>query len=354
MEKATPYSSLKVFAHHDTLMGIENGERVAPIYVRFKPTNVCNHRCYYCSYADEKLGLRNTVNRHDMIPREKALEIVSDFAELGVKGITLSGGGEPLTYPHIVELMKKILSMGIDLSLITNGSLLNEERAQILRQAKWVRISCDAAQADTYAKIRNVPNTALPTVFANIEEFAKIKNNDCELGINYVVHHENAAQVYEMVKRVKELGINHIKFSARVTKDLFAYHAPFRNKVVEDLHRAVEDFSDERFINKYESDFDSALVFHRDYDTCYINRMVTCVAADSKVYFCHDKAYTSSGVVGDLQQKTFKDLWLDEAVIKRYKEFDCHKECNHHCVYDDRNILLNTYFSLDKSQINFV
>ena len=136
----------------------------------------------------------------------------------------------------------------------------------------------------------------------------------------------------------------------------FEYHKPFRQQVVEDLHRAKADFEGGKFrvINKYESDFDSALVFHRDYDKCYINKMVTCVAADSKVYFCHDKAYVTSGVVGDLTNRSFKDLWLDEDIIKRYEEFDCKKECDHHCVYDDRNILLNQFFSLDKSQINFV
>jgi len=39
------------------------------------------------------------------------LEILSDFKEMGVKAITFSGGGEPLIYSHIEEVMKKALEL---------------------------------------------------------------------------------------------------------------------------------------------------------------------------------------------------------------------------------------------------
>ena len=45
MEKATPYSNLKIFAHAQVLNDIREGKRVAPIYIRIKPTNYCNHKC---------------------------------------------------------------------------------------------------------------------------------------------------------------------------------------------------------------------------------------------------------------------------------------------------------------------
>lgn len=78
------------------------------------------------------------------------------------------------------------------------------------------------------------------------------------------------------------------------------------------------------------------------------------IAADCKVYFCHDKAYVKEGVVGDLTNQSFRKLWFSEETQKRYMEFDPQKECDHHCVYDDRNELLNAYYSLDKNHINFI
>lgn len=356
MEKATPYSNLKIFAHAQALNDIGEGKWIAPIYIRIKPTNYCNHKCYYCSYADNALGLRDLVNRQDQISREKMLEIISDVKDMGVKAVTLSGGGEPLVYPYIVETMQKILDAGIDLSIITNGQLLNDERAEVLTQAKWVRISFDSSNAETYAKVRQISLTAFDEVCNNIHKFAEIKSNNCELGINFVINHENAGQVYDMAKMVKELGVNHIKYTARVTKDLFEYHEPFKQKVIEQIHRAKDELENDNFrvINKYESDFDSVLVFRRCYDKCYVNKIFTVIAADSKVYFCHDKAYVREGVVGDLANQSFKELWFSEATIKRYMEFNAQNECNHHCVYDDRNDLLNIFYSLDKNHINFI
>lgn len=356
MEKATPYSNLKIFAHADVLNDIREEKRVAPIYIRIKPTNYCNHRCYYCSYADSELGLRDSVNSQDQISWEKMQEIISDISDIGVKAVTLSGGGEPLIYPHIIGTMTKLLNAGIDLSIITNGQLLKDDRAEVLSEAKWVRVSLDSANADTYSKIRHLPETAFGEVCDNIRHFSKIKRNDCELGINFVVNHENADQIYDAAKMLKELGVNHIKYTARVTKDLFFYHEPFKKNVIDQIHRAKDELesADFRVINKYEGDFDSALVFHRCYDKCYINRIFTVIAADSKVYFCHDKAYVTDGAVGDLKHRSFKELWFSEETIKRYQEFNPQKECNHHCVYDDRNELLNVFYSLDRNHINFI
>lgn len=354
--KATPYSNLKVFAHAEELNRVHKGERISPIYVRLKPTNYCNHHCYYCSYADSELGLRDIVHRQDQIPWEKMREIIDDFKDMGVKAVTFSGGGEPLVYPYIIETIQRMKEAGVEISIITNGQLLDGKRAQALKDAKWVRVSCDSANAETYAKVRKITLDAFDRVCDNIREFAKIKEKYCELGINFVINHENAYQVYDMAKLSKKLGANHIKFSARITKGLFEYHKPFKQDVIEQLHRAQKELEDDGFkvINKYEGDFDTAMVFARQYNKCYINNLVTTIAADCKVYFCHDKAYVSSGIVGDLKEKSFRELWFSDEVVKRYQEFDAQKECPHHCVYDDRNILLNTLYGLDENQINFI
>lgn len=356
MEKATPYSNLKIFAHAQALNDVGEGKRIAPIYIRIKPTNYCNQKCYYCSYGDSELGLRDSVKRQDQIPWGKMQEIISDMDDMGVKAVTFSGGGEPLVYPYIVKAMQEILESGIDLSIITNGQLLAGERAEVLVKAKWVRISLDSINTETYARVRQVSPDAFDEVCKNIYKFSKIKQRNCELGINFVINHENAGQVYKMAQMVKNLGVNHIKYTARVTKDLFGYHEDFKQEVIEQIHKAKEEFEDENFkiINKYEGDFDSALIFHRCYEKCYINRIFTVIAADSKVYFCHDKAYVKEGMVGDLANQSFKELWFSEETTRKYQNFSPEKECNHHCVYDDRNILLNTFYSLDRNHINFI
>ncbi len=351
-----PYSYLKIFRHADKLDAIRNQVVTPPLYVRIKPINVCNHHCFYCSYDDQNLGLRSTFRSRDKLSRELMLNLIRDLADMKIKAVTFSGGGEPLLFEHIVESMRLILESSIDLSIITNGQLLSDERAQMLQRAKWVRISMDSCSAENYAKIRKIPEKYFDQVCENISAFAKSKQPDCELGINYVITPENSGEVYAMVEFAKGLGVNHIKLSAMITKDLEQLHAPIKEQVIRQIFQAKNDFQDRRFkvINKYEDDFALNAVFQRTYSRCPIQQIITVVGADAKVYLCHDKAYVPGGDLGDLTKMSFKELWFSEATRQRFLNFNAKKECCHHCVYDQRNIFINSYLDLDESQVNFV
>lgn len=355
-KKASPYSDLKLFRHNKKLKAIKNKDHVAPIYVRIKPTNICNHNCNYCHYAaGQYLNLKN-LQRNDFIPWGKMQEIIFDFKKIGVNAVTFSGGGEPLAYKYITESMELFLKNGVDLSIITNGSLMKGYKADLLTRAKWVRISLDAGTPETYSKIRNISIDSFEEVCRNIEEFSKTKKTNCELGVNFVVTAENSEEIFKAGKLMKELGVNHIKYAARITNDTIKYHDPFRKSVIEQIHQLTEEHESPNFrvVNKYETDFDTCAVFQRQYNNCYMKELVCVIAADSKIYYCHDKAYLPNGVVGDISKMSFNDVWFSEEVRNKFKNFDAKKECKHHCVYDSRNILLNNYFSLDNDQINFI
>ena len=288
--QSMPYSNLKIFGHLDELHKVKKGERIAPIYVRIKPTNRCNQNCYYCHYKNPYLEL-DQYRPADEIPREKMLEIISDFKETGVKAVTFSGGGEPLLYPYIEEIMEAVLQAGIDLSIITNGTLLTGRKAEILSQAKWVRISQESGCAETYSRIRGVGESAFQKLCENIKNFSELKNPNCELGINFVIGPENYNEVYRAGKLMRELGANHIKYTALMGNNAEVIHAPFKKSVIEQIHRLIdENETDFKIINLYESDFESNAVFGRNYDFCGIKDFVTVIAANSKIYFCHDKA----------------------------------------------------------------
>lgn len=218
----TPYSNLKIFHHREILNRIEKGERCNPLYIRIKPTNVCNHNCYYCHYKNAYLTL-DEYNPADYIPHDKMMEIIDDMGEMGVKAVTFSGGGEPLAYPFIEETMEKIVEKGIDLSIITNGSMLMGKKAEILARAKWVRISIDSIVPENYAKIRGISDNAMEILLNNIKEFARIKNDDCELGINFVIGKENYKEITEVANTMKELGVNHVKFAPLFSNETEEY-----------------------------------------------------------------------------------------------------------------------------------
>lgn len=351
----TPYSEMKVFYHPEIMAHLIRGERCSPVYIRIKPTNRCNHDCDYCHYRNAFLDL-DEYDPNDEIPREKMLEIVRDMKDLGVKAVTFSGGGEPLLYPYIEETMEAVLNAGIDLSMITNGSLLKGRKAELLAKSKWVRLSVESINDAEYSRIRGIKRGSFDELCDNIADFARIKTDLCELGVNVVVGRENYTEVSEMARLMKSLGANHVKFSPLITPDTRAYHADIKDEVTAALAAAADELNEAGFrvLDLYTGDFADSVVFEREYSSCPVKEFICVIAANSKVYFCHDKAYLSDGCVCDLTSRSFKEAWTSMEVAELFRRFDARRCCKQHCIYDGRNKLINSFLEMDKNHINFI
>ena len=112
---ANRYSNLKIFHYQDKLDSLTKDNKIikAPIHIRIKPTNVCNHSCWYCSYKMDHVQLGQDMIERDYIPKSKMMEIIDDCEDIGVKAITFSGGGEPFVYRYFTETIKKIIDSNI-------------------------------------------------------------------------------------------------------------------------------------------------------------------------------------------------------------------------------------------------
>ena len=352
------YGSLKIMHHPEKLQSLLDKKTTAPVYVRVKPNNVCNHHCTYCYFGE---GNENNVSENfifkDQIPRNKMMEILDDFKDIGVKAVTYSGGGDPLIYHSIIETLHKTLENGIDLSMITNGQRLDGERVELLSHAKWVRISLDSNNAKLFADTRKVPEVWFDELLGKIENFAQKKDSTCELGINYVVHNGNAMDVYDSIKLFRGLGVNHIKLTPMWDKEGFKeYHANTKESVLTQIARAREEFLGNGFLiyDTYGVDFDTAGVCNRTYSRCHMMQILPVIGADSKVYHCHDKAYDPTGCLGSIKNQSFKELWFSEETARRFQEFDPRESCKHYCTSDSKNIILEDTLNSAGDHVNFV
>lgn len=105
-------------------------------YVRISLTEACNFLCPYC--RTEEITPESQQN---LVTPEEWLIILEAFHRLGVKAVRFTGG-EPLLYPHLEELIRKVSQEGWfeDLSMTTNGSLL-APRAKALAKAGLQRVN---------------------------------------------------------------------------------------------------------------------------------------------------------------------------------------------------------------------
>jgi len=101
-------------------------------------TRACNLKCVHC-YNDSGAGKPS-----NEVSTDKAKEVINDLARFGVPSVLFSGG-EPLMRPDLFELIEYAVGKGLRTVISTNGTLITEEKAAIIKKrgVSYVGISLD-------------------------------------------------------------------------------------------------------------------------------------------------------------------------------------------------------------------
>jgi len=97
-----------------------------PKTIQISITNVCNFNCAMCQRFDLKVDLKH-------MDFELYKLILSKIE--GPANIILTGWGEPLTHPHITQMVKLAKDKNLNVRFTTNGSLLDSQMADNLLNA---------------------------------------------------------------------------------------------------------------------------------------------------------------------------------------------------------------------------
>ena len=108
-------------------------------------------------------------------------------------------GGESMLYPGLVELTKYIRNKGVKVSLITNGSLMNEEW---IKNYAWmyetIGFSVDSLNDETNRKIGRCSKNGKPISAGKIVELCELIRKyapGCRIKINTVVSALNKDEI---------------------------------------------------------------------------------------------------------------------------------------------------------------
>ncbi len=86
----------------------------------------CNLSCKHCYLNAHKNGGQK-------LPLALVKRTLDEANELGIKSVQLSGG-EPFLYPHIFEVLKSTIDKNFAVTLSTNGTLIDDESAELLAE----------------------------------------------------------------------------------------------------------------------------------------------------------------------------------------------------------------------------
>ncbi len=354
---SSKYSGLKIFHYQDKLDSLEKtkSEITAPIHIRIKPTNVCNHNCWYCAYKSDDLQLGQDMVEKDYIPEQKMMEIIDDCKDMGVKAITFSGGGEPFTYRYFQQTIEKLIDKKIAFASLTNGSKLNGEIAELFaKNATWLRVSIDGYNDESYAKARDVKEGEFSKIINNMKEFTNIENRTCNLGVSFIIDATNYTKIYQFCELIKDIGVDSIKLSGCVVandgNENNKYHEPFFNEAKELSQKVKNELEDENF-EVFDSYHYLEDKFDKDYTWCPYSQILPVIGADLNIYPCQDKAYNlDNGLVGSIKDKRFKDFWFNDK--DKFFKINPSKDCQNHCVANGKNQMILDY--LDAQHLGFV
>jgi len=124
--------------------------------LRISVTDRCNFRCVYCMPKEVYGRDHRFLDRKELLTFEEIARVARVFVDGGVRKIRITGG-EPLVRRDLERLIEQLATLGVDLTLTTNGSLL-PQKAQALADAGLTRVtvSLDALDDATFRALNDV------------------------------------------------------------------------------------------------------------------------------------------------------------------------------------------------------
>lgn len=136
----------------------------------------CNARCIHCIYSKFPGTKRNMAGENLYMPEEIFQKIVIECSRYPWTLLRLVGFGEPMLHPKFIEFVGFAKEHGCNVGIITNGSLLDVEKAKALlaTDIDAVDISVDAFSPETYEKIRQ--GLSFRKLIENVKRFVELRN----------------------------------------------------------------------------------------------------------------------------------------------------------------------------------
>jgi radical SAM protein with 4Fe4S-binding SPASM domain len=169
-----------------------------PLRLLFWESTVgCNLACVHC----RRLEVSRDLSKFDLSTGQ-AKSLIRSLPETG-RPILVFSGGEPLMRPDIWELASFATSVGLPIALATNGTIMNEDVAQKVRDVGFrrVSISFDGPDAPTHDQFRG--DGAFESSVAG---FKLLRSAGLSMQINTTVAKHNYKKLEETYRLALDLG----------------------------------------------------------------------------------------------------------------------------------------------------
>ena len=193
------------FSNEEIAEAVQSGKLLS---MEIEFNSICNFRCVYC-YAAENGQRRNELTV------EQFQDVITQAKELGARKIIVLGG-EPMLYPSILDMLRFMRGLDMDVELFTNGSGITPEMARTLYDMR-VRVvlkmnTFDEKLQDTlsgrkgaYDQIRRAFDNLKQAGYPSADRFMGVSTVICRQNIDELprlwewLRDQNIAPYFEMI-----------------------------------------------------------------------------------------------------------------------------------------------------------
>jgi MoaA/NifB/PqqE/SkfB family radical SAM enzyme len=323
---------------------VARGERLrAPLVVDLDPTSFCDLACPEC--------ISTGVLNQGQFPRRRLEQIAEEMAAAGVQAVILIGGGEPLMHKGVGRVIEILHSAGIRIGLVTNGTLIDRHLDDLAARLSWIRVSVDAATAETYGQFRPSRSGAsqFPKIIANMRRLARCKQG--KLGYSFLLMQRrddsgkvigsNYHEVLQAGLLARSIGCDYFEIKAMMNDDHVVAEQTEADvalvsrqletlRTLESEHFRLLESSTWRELSRTAPE---AQV--KNYRACKIAELRTTITP-SGVYICAYHRGDPGARLGDVLDTPLTQMWSEAKV----EAVNPATDCQFHCARHDSNVEL--------------
>lgn len=336
LEKVEEAGLLRPQEKHSSVC-LRNGEiHHGPRHLYLHLTERCNLHCSYCYF----FAVHNQLNRSVDIPFALACEALQEAKEKGVTHVIVTGG-EPLLHPRFLEILDCAKSLGFQVELLTNGTLVTRELARELREVcDLVTVSLDSSDPSAHDEHRGRGSHACAVAAVRFLKEAGVP----KVAVSAVITRSNQDESFSNFQAfAKNLGAGVVSRQVYIPqgdeRDLQL--RPDLQKLMSRLERELEEW-----IAAGAHEGTEAKLVWRDH--CGAGQGVIAIGADGRVYPCQGLTQPNFAC-GDLQEKSLSEIYEKSEVLRHVRSLTVWKlqtcrvcEYRHLCGGGCRALALNT------------
>ncbi len=346
------------------LRGLLTGEtaEVGPFYVLVDVTRSCNLACPGCRYHSPHVKVPSPGDRSKTnISFHLFRELCNQLRAMGTGRLILTGEGEPFLHPRLLEMISTAKSVGLHVTLFTNGTLLDEGRVQSLidSQLDVLTVSLWAGSQEEYE--RNHPGTGseyFKTIVDALQHLARLKADQARhlpsVALHHPIYRNNFGSIQGMADLAQETGCDTLSFSPLRTRrgklESFAL-TPDETRLLSLNLAGIKRRLDSLAIGH---NIDNTILRYRAGEKvweevpCYVGWVQAHIKVDGTVLPCN----SCSLPMGSLNEDRLSDIWNGPS-LKRFRRQTLTKEglvhmglhCDcHFCCHVEDNMRVHRIF----------